>query len=630
MKKKALVLSAVAALATTSFASAELEKRLSGMEAQIKKLENKLKQSNKKLNEVKAHGAADNIKWSVDFRTAVDKISYTTASGNKTGNDALLTNRLLLNMAYAPSENVFFKGRLGYNKAYGAAPTGDNTNGTNPNGMPQRGYGYDTFDWVVGENATDDKLRVREAYWLYKNDTFLGTDVSWTASFGRRPSTDGFLVNMRNDMPAQSPLGHNIDVEFDGASFKFGLENVTDVEGMSWKLCTGRGLSNATPRFDMSGGLASKGDYSVDDNALDTIDLMGFIFVPYDNGQYSVKTNMFVAKNLPGFVMANGTIAANQNGTTGNPMDDYFDVNSGNGMVGSLNGNWDSNGHFVGMSGKSMNTDVTMKTMGDLSGAAISFKADGIGEEINDFLDDTIFFASWAQSKTSPDNQQDMMNLAAFDDFKGSNATQIAFGMTAQTLDLDPNTPANIPTIVTEMNKAYGTTIDTTGATTMTDIAANPIAQDATMSETLSANMATAANKLPSVKSGMLGSTEEKTGHSIYMGVQIPCPISEDARIGVEYNKGSKYWRSFTYGEDTMAGSKLAARGSAWEVYYKKPLTKSLTLQARYTSIDYDYTGSQAFFGDDGMPMSMAEAQAFGMDPIDKATDLRVAISYRY
>eukprot|EP00481_Brizalina_sp_1-RS-2013_P001049 TRINITY_DN2501_c0_g1_i1.p1 TRINITY_DN2501_c0_g1~~TRINITY_DN2501_c0_g1_i1.p1 ORF type:complete len:148 (-),score=31.14 TRINITY_DN2501_c0_g1_i1:80-466(-) len=57
---------------------------------------------------------------------------------------------------------------------------------------------------------------------------------------------------------------------------------------------------------------------------------------------------------------------------------------------------------------------------------------------------------------------------------------------------------------------------------------------------------------------GMLGSTESETGNSIWLGVNAPCPISpDDSRIGVEWNKGSKYWRSMTYAEDTYTGSKL-------------------------------------------------------------------------
>ncbi|MEA3384102.1 MAG: DUF3373 family protein [Campylobacterota bacterium] len=583
MRKEIIVLSAVAALATTTYATSELETRLDSMEKKITKLEKDLKKAKKTATDAKKLANGDNIKWDVNLRTAVDKIDYETAKGEEYGNDALLTNRLLLGMGYAPSDNVIFKGALSYHKVFGAAPAGTN-------GMPQRGYGYDTFDWVNAETANSDKLTVKEAYWLYMNDTFLGTDVSWTASVGRRPSTDGFLVNMRNDTDAQSPLGHIIDVEFDGASFKFGLDKLTDVEGMYWKLCLGRGMSDATPRFDMSGGLNSYGDYSenTNDKGLDTIDLAGFIFVPYSDGQYSVETTMFKANNLPGFTMANGTVQSD------------FSITGGDGMVGAIAPVWNtSDGTFMGVQGTSMNGDVAMKTMGDLSGAAISFKADGLGDGINDFLDETTFFASWAQSKTNPDNEQEMMDLSAFDGFKGYTSFQIdqaLVGMGMPSADLDGNGAIDSDT----ENGAFA------------------------------ANMAAAANGMPAVTSGMLGSTKSQTGSSIYMGIQIPAMFTEDGRIGVEYNKGSKYWRSFTYAEDTMAGSKLATRGTAWEVYYTQPLMKSLTFQVRYTSISYDYTGSQAFFGDDGTPMTMAEAEGFGMDPIEKATDLRASITYKF
>jgi hypothetical protein len=41
----------------------------------------------------------------------------------------------------------------------------------------------------------------------------------------------------------------------------------------------------------------------------------------------------------------------------------------------------------------------------------------------------------------------------------------------------------------------------------------------------------------------------------------------------------------------------MAARGDAWELNYTYQLTKALSLQARYVNIDYDYMGSQGFFG---------------------------------
>ena len=74
-------------------------------------------------------------------------------------------------------------------------------------------------------------------------------------------------------------------------------------------------------------------------------------------------------------------------------------------------------------------------------------------------------------------------------------------------------------------------------------------------------------------------------------------PVTEKGVFGLEYNHGSQYWRPFTYAEDTMIGSKLAARGDAIEAYFTYQLTDALSAQVRYTNIDYDYMGSQGFFG---------------------------------
>jgi hypothetical protein len=600
--KKIIAISAIAAMtATTTFASEDLAAQLEALKAQIKKLEaqvqknesavqkvNKVVKKNKKnitANKILANN--DNIKWDVDFRTAIDYISYKRADGTKTQNRDIMTNKLNLGMGYAPSDNMIFKGKLAYSKAFGANPpsTGATT------AFPQRGMSFDTFDWVANETYSSDKLSVKEAYWLYMNDTFLGTDVSWTASIGRRPSTNGFLVNLREDDKPQSPIGHAINVEFDGASFKFNLDKVTGVDGMYWKLCLGRGLTNALPRFDMSGGLTSNGDYSDSASTMDDIDMKGFIFVPYNDGQYSVETTYYQGTNLPGFGMANGTVTNNGDGT--------FSV-SGDGMVSGIQGNWNSGtGQFLGMSATSMNTtSLTMKSLGDLTGAAISFKADGIGDGISDFLDETTFFASWAQSKTSPANNVNALNLNAFNGFIGATATQIDAALVAM------------------------------GMTTAEDGTGDGINTAAEQND-LATNMAAAASGM-TAPVGMLGSTEAQTGHSVYIGAQVPCPLTEDGRIGVEWNKGSKYWRSMTYAEDTLAGSKLATRGTAWEIYYNKPLLPELSMQLRYTKMKYDYTGSQGFFGAEGTPMTMAEAQGFGMNPIEEATDIRAYLRYRF
>ncbi|MBD3840962.1 MAG: DUF3373 family protein, partial [Campylobacterales bacterium] len=448
--KKIIALSVAATLATTLYASDDLKMQIEMLKAQIEKLEKQVEKNNKSIkknkenvNAVKILANNDNIKWDVDFRTAYDNIQYKHASGAVSKNPDLLTNRLWLGMGYAPDANNIFKGKLSYFKAYGDSANHSQAN-TNP--------GYANFDWVTNENANDNTIKVKEAYWLYMNDTFLGSDVAWTASVGRRPSTDGLGINLREGMKDNSPLSHTVNVEFDGASFKFNLDKVTGVPGMWWKACLGRGLTNAKPRFSMSGT-----DYAKDDTYDHDVNMYGFIFVPYDNGQYSLHTNWAKADNMIGMTINPNTGVLLTDGTYGTPT---------------------------------MTNPPKLSSFGSLELFTAMFKAEGIGNGISDYLDDTRLFVSWAQSKTDP-----------------------------------------------RAGKA------------------------------------------------MLGSTESQTGSSTWVGLNVPCVLSKDGRIGVEWNKGSKYWRSVTYGEDTMAGSKIAARGTAWEVYYTKPLTKALTFNARYTDI---------------------------------------------
>ncbi|MFA7082947.1 MAG: DUF3373 family protein [Arcobacteraceae bacterium] len=487
MKKSILSLCCVAALATSSFASTDMMKQLEALKAQIAaleaqinsqsvKLEESLKQqekkivkvektvdkTNKTLNEVKAHDAGDNIKWDVDFRTQVDSISYKLGDGTKLKNEAVMSNRLWLNMKFQADENSSFFGTLSYNKLYGDNLADDGTNN------------FSGFDWVTNESATNDNsIKVKEAFWLYANDTFLGTNVPWTASVGRRPSTDGLGINFREGQERKSALSHTVNVEFDGASFKYDLDKVTGIDGMWMKFCFGRGLTNARLRFDNTGNP----DFTKDGSKAENIDMAGLIFVPYDDGQYSVHTNYAKAWNLIGI--------------------------------------------------DALNPAAGFKEFGDLQLATIMFKTWGVGNGISDFLDDTSLFVSAAMSKTDPNNT-------------------------------------------------------------------------------------------------MLGSSKSETGHSLLIGANMPCPISEDARVGIEWNKGSKYWRSMTYGEDTMVGSKISARGTAWEVYRHQQLTEALSFTLRYTYIDYDYTGSNGFFGDFGAP------QKIGANDVAEAQNITANIRYRF
>jgi len=506
---KIIKISALAALVTSSLVGADIDAKLSEMEAKINALQTQLNQSNKTLTEVKAHDGNDNLKFGVDFRTSIDNIQYKQYGGGTASNPDLLTNRLWLTMGYEATPNTLFKGKLSYLKAYGDSVSHSQSN------IAGGSTNLQAFDWVTNENTGDSSLKVKEAYWLYKQDTLAGANIPWTMSIGRRPSTDGLGINLREGQKENSPLAHTVNVEFDGLSSKLDLDKVTGVQGMSWKLCTGRGLTNASPRFDMTNPAYAAASTTRNEIQHD-VNMYGFIFEPYNDGQYMVSSNWARADHLIGFDMGMGP---------GNP--DFMNY-----MI------------LTDTSGQPTTTQVPtgykFKDFGSLDLATVMFKADGIGSGISDFLDNTTVFASWAQSKTTPKN-----------------------GML------------------------------------------------------------------------MLGQPDSKTGTSIWFGAQIPCPLTKDGRIGVEWNKGSRWWRPVTYGEDTMAGSKLAARGTAVEVYYNKPIDKALSFNLRATKIKYDYAGSNAFFGEDGYAGTMAEASGmattFGMaQPVTEATDLKASISYRF
>lgn len=282
-------------------------------------------------------------------------MQYKMADGTEQGNDAFMTNRLWLDMNWKATENLSFTAQMAYNKAFGAR-SGANNPTSNSN---------ETFDWITNENAYDGTLRIRSAYFLYKDDNFLGDD-RWTFSIGRRPSTNGHLINLRDDDVASSPMGHTINVEFDGLSAKFGLENALGIDGMYVKLCAGRGLTNAAPRF-------SPAPYATVDSAqrgLPDIDLAGLIFVPYNDGQYGIATQYYYANNL---------IEAN------NPADQ---------------------------------TDG-FKTVGGLHSFTTNITVNGIGDEWSDYLDDTFFFVSAGVSVTNPNETEGMLGSAAGESVTG-------------------------------------------------------------------------------------------------------------------------------------------------------------------------------------------------------------------
>ncbi len=125
--------------------------------------------------------------------------------------------------------------------------------------------------------------------------------------------------------------------------------------------------------------------------------------------------------------------------------------------------------------------------------------------------------------------------------------------------------------------------------------------------------------------------TEDENGYSLFAGVRYDIE-NLGLNLGLEYNWGSQYWMGMTPGHDDIYLSKLATRGSVWELYaiYNLPTGKAISKYARtfvrlgYQRYDYDYSGS----GDWNMhpydldnSADVAKLSILGRDPI-KTADL--------
>jgi hypothetical protein len=119
----------------------------------------------------------------------------------------------------------------------------------------------------------------------------------------------------------------------------------------------------------------------------------------------------------------------------------------------------------------------------------------------------------------------------------------------------------------------------------------------------------------------LLGSKDNKVGNSLWVGANFPDMITDDGRLGIEYNQGSKNWTPFTWAEDTLIGSKIAVRGSATEVYWNTKIGgfDNLTAQLRYTYVQHDFTPNQFCRG-----WEKSEA----VDIV--AEDIHFSVRYRY
>ncbi len=229
MKKTLLSLAVLSGLSLNAFGDeiSDLKEQIKTLTDKVNKLEKKQKRTNKTLTKVKQHDAHDNIKWSIDFRTAYDNLNYKLKGGGSVSNPSLLTSRLWLGMAAAPTPKLSFKGQLAVYNTWGG------------NRLPQDDQ-FQNVNWRSSSKADDIKLKVRNAYFVYR---ITDGEHPISISAGRRPATDGFLANHREGLKEPgSPLAHITNMEVDGAMIRIG--NAFGLEGSYVKFVLGRSYTN--------------------------------------------------------------------------------------------------------------------------------------------------------------------------------------------------------------------------------------------------------------------------------------------------------------------------------------------------------------------------------------------------
>jgi hypothetical protein len=129
---------------------------------------------------------------------------------------------------------------------------------------------------------------------------------------------------------------------------------------------------------------------------------------------------------------------------------------------------------------------------------------------------------------------------------------------------------------------------------------------------------------------GAPANTGSENGYSIYAGIRYDMD-NYGLKLGAEYNYGSQYWVAFSPGHDDLYMSKLATRGSAYELYmiYDLPTGEAISKYAKtfvrlgWQYYNYDYSGG---FDWNMKPYDLDDEQdklrMLGLNPVESANQV--------
>ena len=212
--------------------------------------------------------------------------------GMPADNDVLYTSRLRLRLKAGISKDIDFDARLSMYKVWG-----DSTGVQ----VYAGGATQINFDGTTVGVPNSDILRVERAYFDWKH--VFGTPLY--LSIGRRPSTGGAPLNLRQDeMRGGTPLGSVVDYQFDGITIGYHLSDESTV-----RLCYGVGYESGFGNGDV---------LKLPADRLKDSQLLGVNWDIYSTDKMFLQATWAHAFNLPdGF---NGVFVLSNDPVTGAPI----------------------------------------------------------------------------------------------------------------------------------------------------------------------------------------------------------------------------------------------------------------------------------------------------------------------
>ncbi|TKI70208.1 DUF3373 domain-containing protein [Sulfurimonas crateris] len=311
---------------------AAMQEQIDMLKKEIESLKKGQEKSDALVANVQKSSAMDKVKFGIDFRNAYEMLDYQDNLNNTSAqNNSLLTSRFLLSMSASPMKGLAFKGKLAVYSTWGSHLYVDD--------VPLK-------DWSANSKADDTVMRIKEAYFVYKNK--MGSQP-YVFSIGRRPSSTGFLANMReNEEIEGSPLAHITNMEVNGAMLK-----------LDWS----RFIDGAYTKFVY--GRAHTGDIT---NVYGTDSSSNFAWGPYASTESEDQDVDF-------FVLLG---------------DAYNDKKH------QIMYEW---AHIFNTKGKNLATNANAVDAGVADLFALSYKINGLSEDKSSFLGKSIAFASIASTR---------------------------------------------------------------------------------------------------------------------------------------------------------------------------------------------------------------------------------------